>query len=143
MSGVDRMFAQARAIVAGQRAALECAVAAGAPVVPTDVLDDVETQFLWGVYAELAARESRAPGGFDRIKALLVNHLAATRGLTFEAARAEAIELEDLFNQAEPLFEAIVERGRLAVTDGNSRHFAEIAKALSEAQREAADETPR
>jgi hypothetical protein len=132
----EAALTRARALVAGQRAALECAAAGGAVTLPADVLADVEAQFLWGVYSELVASGPAAPAnGFDRVVAHLINHFAATRDLSFAAAKAKAHEVEDLFNQGEPLFEAIAERGRLAATDGSSRHFVEIAKALDEARR--------
>lgn len=131
---VAAAFEQARAIAAGQRAALQCAAAAGAPQLPRDVLDDVESQFLWGVYSELLARgPATAIGGHDAVIAHLIHHFAADRGLDFETARATARGVEDLFNQAEPLFESIAERGRLAVSRGGSRHFLEICHALTEA----------
>ena len=128
-------FALAREIVAGQRAALECAFAGGLRRCPPAMLLDIEEQFLWGVYSELVAR--RPPGKVGRHELLLTHliaHFAATRNISFTLARDAALALERLFNQAEPLFEAIAERGRLAAKHGGCRHFIEVVEALQEAK---------
>lgn len=122
-----------RDLVTRQRAAFDSARAELGRL-PRDVMESVESQFLFGVFTELVAEGPKLPtNGFARVVLHLAHYLTAERGLSLAEARDQALAVRDLYDHAEPLFEAIAERGRQAYRSGGDRHFVEIAKALCDA----------
>jgi hypothetical protein len=71
-----------------------------------------ELQFLWGFFHEHVQTADLPVNGYDRIKLHLVERLVTAHGYDVKRAAAEANSIEDLFNSAEPLFEAVAELGQ-------------------------------
>ena len=118
-----------RGLIARQRAALD--EAAPQPVYSEELLADVELQFAWGIFTEIVCRGR--PGkstAHDSVVLHTMHFLVADRGMTPVDARGRTMELERLYDQADPLFEMIAARGRLAYLGEGRAHLVEIIRAL-------------
>ncbi|MCC8951113.1 hypothetical protein H8A97_40195 [Bradyrhizobium sp. Arg62] len=100
----------------------------------------IELQFLWGIFHEAIANGPTFPtNGYDRIVLCLIDFLINERGLDMPDAKATALQINKMFNEADCLFDSIEARGRSAYRTGSHRHFVDIVLALhdSGASREA------
>jgi hypothetical protein len=119
----------ARGLIARQRAALDAA--APQPTYSEKLLADIELQFAWGIFTEIVGRGR--PGkatAHDSVVLHMMHFLVAEQGLTPVEAREKAMALERLYDEAEPLFQTIAARGRLAYLGDSRQHFIELVRAL-------------
>ena len=103
-----------------------------------DLIDDrtmlsIELQFLWGLFHEFVQEYPELPtSGFDRIKLHLIGRLVHAHSYSLWAARDEANAVEDLYNKADELFEAISGLGKQAYRDARPGHLCTVVKVLHE-----------
>ncbi len=62
--------------------------------------------------------DSFPTSAFDRISLHLMDWLTQYRGYSLEAARTEIFALDKLYNEADPLFDAISNSGKKAYSSG-------------------------
>jgi hypothetical protein len=123
----------ARDLLARQEAGL-LAIDRGDSDAVRGLIKDIEPAFLWGVFSEIVATGPSFPtNGHDRVKLHLLHFLTSQRGLTRDQALERVEEVEHSYSQAEPIFDAIQTRGRLAVRNGGGSHFADVVTALRKA----------
>ena len=127
----ERGLVIARDLVARQRASLDAAWETLGFRFNEPVIFSIELQFLWGVFHEAVASGPAFPtNGYDRILLHIISYLMRERAMTLEQARGHALGVKSLFNEADSLFDAIEQRGRLAYQNGGDRHFVDIVLAL-------------
>lgn len=134
-AGRSRLHAivSARDLLGRQRAALDGAWDTLGFRLTDEIMRWIKVQFLWGVFYEVVADGPDFPtNGYDRLLLHVIDFLMKERGLTLEDARDTALRLQRMFNEADCLFDAIEQRGRLAYRHGSDQHFIEIALALHE-----------
>jgi len=90
----------------------------------------MEMQFLWGYFFMHVQEFDLPTNGYDRIKLHLIDWLMNERGYSFEGARDNANEIEDLYNSADPLFESISALGKEAFTKHSDHYFFVILDGL-------------
>jgi hypothetical protein len=126
----------ARKIVNQERASLGAAWDNLGFCFKEEVIFSLEIQFLWGVFYELVANGPSFPtNGYDRLLGHLIYFLVSERNKTFEEARDLALSIQSLYNEADPLFDAVQEMGRVAysrATDGrgSDQYFIYIVSEL-------------
>jgi len=98
------------------------------------VLLQIELPFLWGIFHEAVANSPSLPtNGYDRVTILVIAYLMKHRGMSLDKARAQALEADTRYQQAEPLFEVLQERGRRVYRDRSVGHLADAVVALEKA----------
>lgn len=121
----------AERIMADERAALD--IEGLADLFNDKMMLSIELQFLWGIFHEFVQEYRDLPtNGFDRIKLHLIQRLMDSHGYSFEAARDEAISVEDLYNKADEIFDAVSRCGKEAFHDARPGRLAVVVKALHE-----------
>lgn len=101
-----------------------------------DLCDDkimlsIELQFLWGVFRELVQEYPDLPtNGFDRVKLHLIMRLMDAHGYSFETARDEAISVEELYNEADELFDQLASLGQKTFHDSCPGRLLAVVKTL-------------
>ncbi|MBL8643488.1 MAG: hypothetical protein JNK21_06115 [Rhodospirillaceae bacterium] len=90
----------------------------------------MEMQFLWGYFFMHVQEFDLPTNGFNRIKLHLIDWLMNERGYSFESARDNANEIEDLYNAADPLFESISALGKEAFAKHGDHYFFVILDSL-------------
>jgi hypothetical protein len=127
----ERGLVIARDLVTRQRMALNAAWDTLGFRFKEDMIFSIELQFLWGVFYEVVANGPTFPtNGYDRILLHIISYLTREHDKTLEQARDHALGVQALFNEADSLFDAIEQRGRLAYKNGGDRHFIDIVLAL-------------
>lgn len=121
----------AERIMAGEMAALD--TEGLADLFNDKMMLSIELQFLWGIFHEFVQEYRNLPtNGFDRIKLHLIERLMDTHGYSFDAARDEANLLEDLYNKADEIFDAVSQCGKEAFHDARPGQLAVVVKTLHE-----------
>lgn len=128
---VQQGLVVAHDLVSRQRAALDDAWDTLSFRFTEAMIFSIELQFLWGVFHEVVANGPNFPtNGYDRILLHIISFLTRERRMTLEEARDHALGVQSLFNEADSLFDAVEQRGRLAYRHGGDRHFIDIVLAL-------------
>jgi hypothetical protein len=96
-----------------------------------EVVLSLEIQFLWGVFREVIRNAPALPtNGHERIRLHLMAFLMKARGKTMESAGLHARGAQALLDEADILFGAIEQKGRLAYRDGGDQHLVDIVLAV-------------
>lgn len=93
----------------------------------------VELPFMWGwnyAYAKAAGKWPTSPS--MRTSAQMIKYLMDHHEFDFEEARREASTLDKLWNEADPLFEAISKHGEESFSNPNSPYLGHIISVLLE-----------
>ena len=90
-----------------------------------------ELQFLWGFFLEHTREYDLPTDQIDRVKLHLVDWLIRFRDQKLMDAVAEANAVEDLFDRADPLFDAIAKAGAKAYNQPQGHTLTALVKIVS------------
>jgi hypothetical protein len=92
--------------------------------------DDVNSMFLRGIISELVERSPPLPTEpFDRVAIHLLGHFMNAEEKTLDEAREKVLRTEALYNEANQLFDRVVEMGREAYRTSRTDLLIECHKA--------------
>jgi hypothetical protein len=97
----------------------------------------IELPFMWGwfhAYAELQGDWPTTPD--QRATLHIIQYCIDHHGMGFDQARAEGASLDQMWNEAHPLFEALRKSGREAYHQPEKSTFANVITQISDFRRE-------
>lgn len=103
---------------------------------PNDMLA-IELPFMWGWYLAFAKDQGEWPTTPDQRATLhVIQYCMDHHGMQFDQARAEGASLDQMWNEADPLFEAFQEKGQEAYRFPDELSLAQVIAHLANFRRE-------
>ncbi|MEM8792982.1 MAG: hypothetical protein AAGE80_15285 [Pseudomonadota bacterium] len=104
---------------------------------PQDMLT-IELAFLWGWFVAFAEDQGEWPTSPEQRATLhIIQYCMDHHGMNLDQARAEGADVDRMWNQAEPLFDAIERRGREAYQEPSRAVLAQVIASIADSRREA------
>lgn len=103
---------------------------------PEDMLA-IELAFMWGWYLGFAEDQGEWPTTTDqRASVHVIQYCMDHHSMDFHQARAEEASLDQMWNEADPLFEAIRKKGQEAYRNPEEPSLAKVVAHLANFRRE-------
>lgn len=97
----------------------------------------IELPFMWGWYLAFAEDQGEWPTTPDqRATAHMIRYCMDHYGMDFDQARAEGSSLDQMWNEADPLFEAFRKKGQEAYLDPQEPLLAQVIAHVANFRRE-------
>ncbi len=97
----------------------------------------IELPFMWGWYLGFAEDQGEWPTTPDqRATVHMIQYCMDHHGMNFEHARAEGSSLDQMWNEADPLFEAFRKKGQEAYRNPQEPLLAQVIAHIANFRRE-------